>query len=71
MDSAQSVQAHKSPGSRGGFSGHQEDAGCTGPVRGHQYGAQPTPTFRTDLSAINSLTLHPRGSYQQEKKATA
>lgn len=35
---------------------------------GAERGAQPTPTFRTDFSAINFLTLHPPGIPQQEKE---
>ena len=71
MDSTQPMQAHKSPGFTGSFSGQQDRAGCRRLAYGRQRGAQPTPTFRTDFSAINFLTLHPPGIPQQEKKVIA
>ena len=71
MDSTQPMQARKSPGSTGSFSGQQDGAGCRRLACGRQCGAQPTPTFRTNLSAINFLTLHPPGSPHQEKKVIA
>lgn len=56
------VQAHKSPGSGGSFSAHQEGAGYIGLACGHQYRGRPTPTFREQTQVL--LIFLNSGNYQ-------